>query len=247
MAVPARENFARSLVAAVLPALLGLCVLPAPARAGWQDFVPTPYQEQPGAGCRGHLREDRNGPRGRRQAQSELFVKEKLTFVSDGFSYHPRFIQYHLLLAAALKQETRARTASDTVSTNGSGFDYDLRLNLLPEHPYRLNLFTSRTEPLYKQYFSADAGAVTTRSGAAFNYRKKPYFLNLRYIDSSRDVGAGVPRTWRSTAPTAGISRSSGGGRKLLPLGVLRTTRRRARRPAPAGAPKTTGSTTPST
>jgi len=137
----------------------------------------------------------------RRHEESDLFAREKLTFVSDGYSYHPRFIQYHLLLAAGLKQETSENDGMDTATTDGSGFDYDLRLSVLPEHPYRLNLFTSRTEPLYKQYFSADAGAVHTRTGAVFNYRKKPYFLNLRYLESSRtwDEGSSDQEVYGAT------------------------------------------------
>jgi hypothetical protein len=186
MAVLGRERLARSLLAAVLPPFLGLCALPAPARAGWQEFVPIPFENSLTLDLVSTYESYETDRGEQRHTESDNFAREKLTFVSNGFSYHPRFIQYHLLLATALKQETSRNDSLDTATTNGSGFDYDLRLNVLPEHPYRLNLFTSRTEPLYKQYFAADAGAVTTRSGAVFNYRGKPYFLNLRYVETSR-------------------------------------------------------------
>lgn len=214
MASPARKTFVGSLRAAVLPVLLSLCVLPEPSRAGWPDFVPTPYRNSLAldAGVSSERNETDLGEE--KQSESELFVKEKLTFVSDGYSYHPRFIQYHLLLATALKQETYNNDDKGTVSTNAAGFDYDLRLNVLPEHPYRLSLFTSRTEPLYKQYFSADAGAVSIRNGAVFSYRKKPYFFNLRYIENSREW-AGSSSNLEIFGANGRYFKEFGGGRKL--------------------------------
>ncbi len=213
MWVPARENYGRCLVAAVLPVLLGLCTLPAPARAGWRDFVPTPYQNSVvlDAGATYESNETDKGEQ--QQAESDLFVREKLTVVSDGYSYHPRFIQYRLLLAAALKQETSENNDRGTVHTNATGLDYDLKLNVLPEHPYKLRLFTSRTEPIYKQNFSAAAGAVSTTSGGVFSYRKKPYFLNVRYIDTSRRWALGT-----SDLEVYGVS-----GQYFKELGVGRT------------------------
>ena len=179
-------------MAVALPALAGLCALPAPARAGLQDFIPTPYHNSLTleAGV-SYERDERGASAEEAQAESDLFARERLTFVTDGFSYHPRFIQYHLMLAADLKQETYESDTLGTVGANGAALNYDLQLNVLPEHPYRLNLFTSRTEPLYKQYFSADSGAVVTRSGAMFSYRKKPFILNLRYIDSASEWARG--------------------------------------------------------
>jgi hypothetical protein len=192
MAALAREKFAGSLMVAVFPALLGLCVLPAAARAGWQDFVPTPFKNSVALDIGAAYEWNETALGEQRHVQSDLFVKEKLTVISNGFSYHPRFIQYHLLLATALKQETFKNDGQAAISSNASGFDYDLRLNVLPEHPYRLQLFASRTEPIYKQYLSADAGAVSTRRGAVFSYRKKPFFLNLRSIESSRTWARGT-------------------------------------------------------
>lgn len=179
------------MTAAVLTVLLGWCARPAPVCAGWRDFIPTPYLNTLTLDAAATYETYQTGRGEQRQAQSELFVKEKLTFISNGFSYHPRFIHYRLLLAGALKQETYKNDEQGSVSSAGSGFDYDLRLNILPEHPYKFKVFTSRTEPLYQQYFSADAGAVSTRSGATFTFRKKPYFFNLRYIDSSRTWARG--------------------------------------------------------
>lgn len=201
-------------MARFLPMLLGLCVLPVPAGADWQDFIPTPYQNGLALDAGSAYERIESDTSGRRVGTSDLFAKEKLTFVSDGFSYHPRFFQYHLLLAAALKQETYKSDGRDTVGSSGTALDYDLKLHFLPEHPYKLDLFTSRTEPLYKQHFSADGGAVTSRSGAVFSYRKKPYFLTLRSIDSTREWAQGSSALDLYGANALYI-RELGGGRKL--------------------------------
>src|SRR5512139_1474388 len=136
MGALAREHLARSLLASLLPALLGLCALPATVRAGWRDFVPTSFENSLTLDAVSIYERDETDQGEQRRTESDLFFREKLTFVSDGYSYHPRFIQYHLLLAAALKQETAEKDDVDTATTDGSGFDYDLRLHVLPEHPY---------------------------------------------------------------------------------------------------------------
>jgi len=214
MAAPTREPLARCLIAVLLPVLLGWCVFPVPVRAEWQDFVPLPVRNT--LVLDAAVTDERNETDlgGQRRTQSDLFVREKLTFVSDGYSYDPRFIQYHLLLAATLKQESYEDDAQGTIGTNSSGFDYDLRLHILPEHPYKLTLFVSRTEPIYKQYFSADSGAVSTRIGAMFNLRTNPYYLNLRYVENSREWARGSADL-QIYSVNGRYSKEFGGGRKF--------------------------------
>jgi hypothetical protein len=201
MANRVRGEFIRRLSAAVLPALLGLCALPAPARAEWQEFIPTPYLSSLALDVGGDSERIETTHNDQRRTEKDLFLKERLTFVNEGFIYHPRFIQYHLMLAAALKQETYNNNDRETV-TKGTGLDYDLRLNVLPEHPYKLNLFTSRTEPLYKQYSSTVESTLTTRRGAEFIYRQKPYFLKLHYTDSLRE--------WEHSSSDLGVYGANG-------------------------------------
>ena len=209
------KNLAGSL-AAVVAALLALCLLPAPARADWQDFLPTPFRNSLTLDAGGiyERRETGSGEQAQARAETDLYFKERLTFVTNGFSYHPRFIQYHLMVAADLKQETYKNDTLGTVSSNGAGFDYDLRLNILPEHPYRLTLFTSRMEPIYREYYSMDSGTVEIKRGAMFNYRKKPFFLNLRYTETTHERAQGA-----SKLETYGINgmyfKDFGAGRKF--------------------------------
>jgi hypothetical protein len=213
--VPGRERFViRVLGVAVLAMLACSCFPTAAARADGRDFIPTPHENSLILEVTATQEKYETDIGGFQRAPSDLFVKERLTFISNGYSFHPRFIQYHLMLAAALKQETYRDDVQGTVSTNASGFDYDLRLNVLPEHPYKLKLFSSRTEPLYKQTFSLDEGAVSTRNGAVFSYRKKPYFLSVRYIDSGREWSRGTSDL--ALSGTNGVSyKELGGGRKL--------------------------------
>jgi hypothetical protein len=58
---------------------------------------------------------------------------------------------------------------------------------VLPEHPYNLELFTNRIEPLVKGTLSPQFQTVSYNSGAIFRYKKKPYFLNINYLRSSNE------------------------------------------------------------
>jgi hypothetical protein len=71
-----------------------------------------------------------------------------------------------------------------SMRTNASAIEYDMRLFILPEHPYNLRLFISRLEPLYRQQFSTQTNNVESSKGAVFRYKKKPFFFNMRYVEN---------------------------------------------------------------
>jgi hypothetical protein len=127
--------------------------------------------------------------RGRLRWQ-DTFVREKLTLFWNGYVYHPRFLVYHLEVAGALKQEQfEASYLPPQDRRDGSGLEYDVRVALLPEHSYNLELFARRFEPLLKEQWVTRRASVNTTYGADFRYRKKPYFFNSRYSEDRIETG----------------------------------------------------------
>jgi hypothetical protein len=126
--------------------LFFMLLLPSIVCADLKSFIPVPYEN--GADFEVNAsRETDNFKGGVGGVKTEdIFIKEKLRLFSDGYSYHPRFIQYHLMVATALKQENFNDSSAGSAQTNAFGLEYDLKLYVLPEHPYRLTLFISRLE-----------------------------------------------------------------------------------------------------
>ena len=157
-----------------------------PAAAGWSDVLPKPFEN--GAAVEffaSHERENDHGA-GRPFEWTDTFFREELSFFSNGYFYHPRFLLYRLSVAGALKQEDYH--ASDQAATGwltGTGFEYDAHLLALPEHPYNFEVFALRHEPLYMEQSATHHDSVETANGAQFRFRRKPFFVHVGYLDNA--------------------------------------------------------------
>jgi len=159
---------------------------PHAASAQWKDFLPTPYENHAFLDTYGSYERDSTTNTDRDLTWEDTFLRERLTLQSRGYSYDPRFVQYQLSLSGLATQENYDSTAFDTGGWDfGGGFEYDARLFLLPEHPYNLQLFASRYEPLYKQQAASSHDGIADTYGAMARYRRKPYFLNAAYVDTT--------------------------------------------------------------
>jgi hypothetical protein len=175
----------------VLCAAMGFA--PLMVLADWKDFVPQPFEN--GAYVDLFSSYERDHVSSGTPVTSEwndTFIREKLTLFSNGYSYHPRFMQYHFSIAGAVKQENYESSAPvPTGWTDGTGLDYDIKMVFLPEHPYNLELFARQYEPVFKEESAIQHNSVETSRGFNFRYRKKPYFLHTGYVDDSLD-SAGI-------------------------------------------------------
>ena len=79
----------RSFFAAVL-ALLG--VAPPSARADWTDFLPHTLETHAWAELYGLYEKDDLSASAQRNVWSDTFLKEKVTLLTTGYFYHPRFV-----------------------------------------------------------------------------------------------------------------------------------------------------------
>jgi len=129
------------------------------------------------------------GPDVRRVGWDDRYMREKLEVYSLGYVYHPRFLQYRVTLGAGLDQErysTNLGGAGNVPYDNkGTGLEYDARVALLPEHPYNLQLFAMRQEPLFRERSTTNHSTVERQYGAEFRYRKQPWAFGSRYSDDT--------------------------------------------------------------
>jgi len=130
---------------------------------------------------------EENKSDGRGLTKKDFFARERFNLYVTGYSYHPRFIWYYLELSTGLKEENYKTGAFDTGWKTGSSWGYDFRAFVLPEHPYNLEIFFRRYEPLTRQAFSPQSSSVVYTKGATFRYKRKPYFLDLSYVDTSNE------------------------------------------------------------
>lgn len=173
-------------VRCALCCLLLATLLTGKASADWHDFIPRPFENGAYLEFFGAHEFDDNRIENRGQSWTDIFFRERLTIFSNGYFYHPRFSQYQLSISGALKQEEFTATYIDTSQWNRrSGLEYDAKVFFLPEHPYNLELFALRREPLYKELSAAQRSSFESSRGVLFRYRKDPYFVHLKYIDDS--------------------------------------------------------------
>ena len=159
--------------------------------ADWTAFAPHPYEN--GAYIdvfTSYERDHYRSQNARARRWDDIFIREKLTLFSTGYSYDPRFLTYQVSVAGALRQEHYDASYLPSGGwDDSSGIEYDARFTLLPEHPYNLSAFATRYEPLFKEQASTQHNAVGTTYGASFRYRQKPYFVHVGYVDTSIDSG----------------------------------------------------------
>jgi hypothetical protein len=130
---------------------------------------------------------EENKSDGRGLTKKDFFARERFNLYLTGYSYHPRFIWYSLKLTTGLKEQNYKTGAFDTGWTTGSSWGYDFRAFVLPEHPYNLEIFFRRYEPLTRNAFAPQSSSVVYTKGATFRYKRKPYFLDLSYVDTTTE------------------------------------------------------------
>jgi hypothetical protein len=160
--------------------------LPSVACAQWTQFLPTPFENGAFLDVYGSYERDNLHSGSHSSRWSDTFLKQTVTVYSIGYSYHPRFVQYQFSVSGALREEDyRATAVSSHGWQTGPGLEYDLSLVFLPEHPYNLQLFARRFEPLFKEQAATQHNLVQTSNGANFRYKNKPYFFHAGFLDDT--------------------------------------------------------------
>jgi len=177
-------------LARAISLLVALADAPTCPGADFSLFLPRPIQNGAYIDLFGAYEKDHVSGSRVASTWSDLFLKEKLTVFSDGYFYHPRFLRYHLSLTPILKQESYDSTATGALGWNsGQGLEYEIRLALLPEHAYGLEVFSMRYEPLFRELYELQHNSVTTIRGAELRYRRKPWLFRARATDEEMETG----------------------------------------------------------
>lgn len=162
----------------------------APCFAADWFFLPRSTRTQLFFEAFGSVERDELSSSARKLEWKDVFTKERLAVESNGYWYDPRFLQYQLSAGFALKQEDyESSDVAPLGRRTGSGWDYDARLTLLPEHAYNLSLFSSRLEPVVRNEFSTRRNSLETRRGAVFRFRDSPYFFHVAYVNDAIETG----------------------------------------------------------
>ena len=168
--------------------LLSICI-PALASADLRDFIPRIWDRHLDLEIDAGSYVQRNEQEGvGSSTTTDTFALEKLRLIVTGYSYHPLFLQYYLNLAVGLREEKYSSTSRESPFQTGSAFDYDLRVSILPTHPYRLQLFARRGEALPTLTEAvAQPSSVYYSTGGIFTLKSKPYFLTAEVIRDTID------------------------------------------------------------
>ncbi|MBK7975446.1 MAG: hypothetical protein IPK07_19905 [Deltaproteobacteria bacterium] len=174
--------------------ILGLALLafaaPPGARADWKQFIPTPIDNDVFFEVFSSFERDHYTGLPTPVLWTDPFVRERLSLDSYGFSYDPRFLQYQLSLGVLLKQEDYESSQFDDLGwTYGEGYDYNVRLTVLPEHPYNVDLFAIRVEDQFREQSAIQRDGVSKIYGVSAQYREKPYFAHAGFVDNQVENG----------------------------------------------------------
>lgn len=191
----------------VVIVVIVLATAPGLASANVRAFIPKIYDYQ------GYLEVDMNhesdentsDQRGTKNRYTVFY--EKVIFSARGFIYHPRFITLHARVGGILSQEWLKTDGLPTSQSISGSDEYEIRARILPEHPYKLDLYTSRTVPLVRGQFFTSSQPVIYNSGAIFRLKRKPWFGTLAYTTNTTES---QDTTSRSKTLDASLSYAKG-------------------------------------
>ena len=168
--------------------ILLICLFaPSVSALGVRDFLPHVTGYTAGLDVDGSY-ESHNEQIGEdKTKRSDAFFREMLYFKTSGFIYHPRFVLFAAQISGGLKEEQYKSGGNVAPWRFFGAWEYDLRALALPKHPYNLELFTTRIEPLSKGVLSSSFQTVSYNSGAVARYKKKPYYLDLHYFRNTTE------------------------------------------------------------
>jgi len=166
-----------------------LAAVPSSVRADIRSFIPKITDYAGYLTVESSYESHGNKENNRGLERSDLYMREIVELGATGYVFHPRFITFFLGLSGGIKEE-RFDSGGSSQNANWqimNSNEYEARAMILPEHPYNLELFLRRSEPLAKGVLSSQFQSVAYSSGAIFRYKKKPYFLDVYYVQNSNE------------------------------------------------------------
>ncbi len=156
--------------------------LPSAALCDMRQFIPriTDYAGDVETDMKYQGNGTQSGTAGKWSNTSTL-LSEGLNLALSGYVYHPRFIIFVGTGTGGFQQAGSGGSTGATPLNNSFATQYELRARILPQHPYNLELYTSRQEPFTEQSVYSSVRPVTYEKGAIFNYQRSSLFFNGTY------------------------------------------------------------------
>lgn len=162
--------------------ILAFVIVPSAAFGDMRRFIPRifSYEGDLEIEMRYESHENRSQNRGIKTSNTAL--TERIRLSTAGFVYHPRFILFFAKVSGGLKQEKFKSSTVDYSWSTTTANEYEFKTMILPEHPYTLELFTSRKTYFAHGRLSKGIKPVSYIKGATFHYKKRPILLDATYI-----------------------------------------------------------------
>jgi hypothetical protein len=181
------------LITGALLAATIVALIPKIAPAAERSFLPrlVTFDGELEAGMRYESYENRTDGRG--LETSDTLATERLRLSTLGFIYHPRFMTFRLMGALGLRQEWFSTEIASQKASDVSE-EYDIRAWILPEHPYNLEVYTTRRNPILGGRIAPGPDLVSHEKGAIGRYTRMPLFLEV----GTNDVSTTGQNSYRS-------------------------------------------------
>ncbi len=172
----------RKCIAALLAA--ALVFIPSTVLGDWTNFMPKLFNYNAFLELTSYHDVNKNQVNGNGYKVTDNLFQEKLTLSTDGYVYHPRFLLLNIKVSGVLDQEQFGVTTNGGTGipwTNSTGFEHDVHLKFLPQHPYNLELLSRHDIVLSPR--GVQSGTQTTNQyGGIFTYYETPFAANATYM-----------------------------------------------------------------
>ena len=161
--------------------LAAVC-LPAGASAEERSFIPVIRPLSSNLDLDMIYEIDQNKSKDYTYKYTDTAFRQQLDLKTGGFIYHPRFISFMADGAFGIQEERNKQHDTGYEWDITSVEEYEVRGILLPKHPYNLELFTRRDQPLMTSRYMGTLQPVITQSGAYLRYKKRPWSAAASYV-----------------------------------------------------------------
>src|SRR5208283_1663522 len=172
-------------VKAVLLAAVVLAVpaLPYYACADITQFIPRLYDYSGMLNIQTDYQGNKNTVGGAGLSTSRAYSEEELVLATNAYVFHPRFIGLFLKGGVGLDHTkySESGVAQNPGWSTGTFTEYEIRANILPQHPYNLELYKLSSIAAIPGGLSTQSTVKTGAQGAIFKYLNRPLQFSSRY------------------------------------------------------------------
>ncbi|MFT5700100.1 MAG: hypothetical protein ACI8ZB_002971 [Desulforhopalus sp.] len=114
--------------------------------------------------------------------------KEQLRFKTEGWLYHPAFMQFSLMFEPEWSQGSEESSSGESADINTFSPDYSLRATFLEQKPYTMNIFSSKREIPIWAPFAGNTESTVDTYGATLSLKNDflPTTIGYSHIETDQ-------------------------------------------------------------